>query len=194
MPEEKFFRGWMDKTPEGFKLTIKANRYFTHQKKLNVDDEFRESFYAFIETLKVLENKLGCVLWQFPGSFHKNEQKLESLLKLLNAGSCHVLEFRHASWFDKSVYSILEKHKSVFCMISAPGNLPEDTVTTADTAYLRFHGKDRWYNYKYSEEELELWHKRLSKLKGINQLYVYFNNDNNAWAVENAQVLKSMFG
>ena len=193
MPEEKNLRNWMDKTPTDFKFTIKANRYFTHQKKLTVDYDFRDRFHAFDETLKVLGSKLGCVLWQLPGNLHKNAAKLQDLVSLLDARTHHVVEFRHISWFDESIYSLLEKHKISFCMVSAPGNLPEEVISTAKTAYLRFHGKNNWYNYYYSEQEMEGWHKRLKKLKGPDRLYAYFNNDHNAWAVENARMLKKLF-
>ncbi len=193
MPEEKNFREWMDKTPSDFKFTIKSNRYFTHQKKLVVDDDFRDRFHSFDDTLKVLGSKLGCVLWQLPGNLHRNEEKLEAFLSLLDARTHHVIEFRHVSWFDDSIYSLLEKHKISSCMLSAPGNLPEDVIATTGTAYMRFHGKSRWYNYHYSEDEIESWYKRLKVLKDVDRLYIYFNNDNNAWAVENARMLDKLF-
>jgi uncharacterized protein YecE (DUF72 family) len=64
MPVEKLLLDWKEKTPRGFKFTIKANRYFTHQKKLKVDADFHNSFQPFTETLNALEDRLGCVLWQ----------------------------------------------------------------------------------------------------------------------------------
>lgn len=193
MPDEKNLQDWVSQTPSGFKFTIKANRYFTHQKKITIDDDFRNRYEVFDNTIKTLGNKLGCVLWQFPGNFHKNESKLEDLLRLLDARTHHAIEFRHESWFDDNVYNLLSSHKVAYCMLSAPDNLPEDILSTANTAYLRFHGKDSWYNYHYSEEELKSWYERLNKLKNTNQLYIYFNNDHNAWAVENAKTLISMF-
>ncbi len=193
MPEEKNFLDWMEKTPSDFKFTIKANRYFTHQKKLNVDDDFRDRFYAFDDAIKTLGSKLGCVLWQLPGNLHKNEPKLEKFLKLLDARTHHVVEFRHESWFDEPVYLLLKKYKITYCILSAPDNLPEDAVSTAKTAYVRFHGKSSWYNYRYSEDELKNWYKRLSEMKEVDRLYIYFNNDHNAWAVKNAQSLMKMF-
>ncbi len=193
MPEEKDFKNWMDKTPSNFKFTIKANRYFTHQKKLIVDDDFRERFFSFGETLKALDNKLGCVLWQLPGNLHKNEPKLVEFLKLLDARTHHVVEFRHESWFNDAIYERLSENKISYCMLSAPDNLPEDVVSTSKTAYLRFHGKSSWYNYHYSEDEIKSWFLRLKGLKAVDRLYIYFNNDHNAWAVENAKMLASLF-
>jgi uncharacterized protein YecE (DUF72 family) len=192
MPEEKDFRSWMEKTPSGFKFTIKANRYFTHQKKLVADDDFRDRFESFGSVIKTLGNKLGCVLWQLPGNLHRDEEKLKEFLKLLDARTHHVIEFRHKSWFVDSVYTMLADTKTGFCILSAPGNLPEDVLATSNIAYLRFHGKKQWYNYRYSEEEITGWQHRLKELKKVDQLYAYFNNDHNAWAVENAKMLDSL--
>ena len=192
MPEEKHLRTWMEQTPPGFIFTIKANRYFTHQKKLNVDDEFRNRFETFDNTVKILENKLGCVLWQLPGNIHRDESKLRALFSLFDNTVNNVVEFRHESWFTGSVYSLLNEHKVSYCMLSAPGNLPEDVLSTAPTAYLRFHGKSTWYNYHYSGAEIRSWYDRLKKLTKTSRLFAYFNNDHNAWAVENARMLREM--
>ena len=97
-----------------------------------------------------------------------------------------MIEFRHPSWWDDQVYEILEKHKVVFCMVSAPGDLPETVVETAQVAYLRFHGKDDWYDYQYSEQELRAWAKKCGDLKS-RRLYAYYNNDVGARAPENAR-------
>jgi uncharacterized protein YecE (DUF72 family) len=193
MPGEKLFLDWKEKTPREFKFTIKANRYFTHQKKLNTDSDFQDSFYSFNDTLKALGTSLGCVLWQLPGNLHRNDQKLEDICKLLGKDNSHVFEFRHNSWFDQSVYEILEKYNVSFCMLSAPGKLPEDVRNTTETAYLRFHGKKTWYNYHYSDEELDNWKHKLKDLKNASELYVYFNNDHQAYAVENAKYFSKLF-
>lgn len=193
MPEEKNLRSWMDQTPEGFQFTIKANRYFTHQKKLHVDDDFRDMFDPFISTVKIAGSKLGCVLWQLPGNLHMDESRLSDLFRLFDKTVNHVIEFRHESWFTDNIYSLLSDHKVGFCMLSAPGNLPDDVLATAPAAYLRFHGKSTWYNYYYSDKEIRDWFNRLRNLKDASHLYVYFNNDHNAWAVENAKMLKAMF-
>ncbi len=193
MPEKKDLDKWKTHTPPDFKFTLKANRYFTHQKKLHVDDDFKEQFHNFMELAHGMENKLGSVLWQLPGNLHKNLEKLNDFCGLLNKDNLHVIEFRHESWFDEDVYDLLTENKVALCVISAPGNLPEVSKATSKLAYLRLHGKKDWYRYHYSEKELKAWEERLKKLKNVNELFVYFNNDYNANAVENAKTLKSLF-
>ena len=194
MPSGEDLRAWKKQTPDHFRFTIKANRFFTHMKKLKQDDTFSDRLDRFQETLQDLGRKLSCVLWQLPGNLHKNISRLESFCKMLDDGVCHVIEFRHASWFDQEVYEVMEQGKVAFCMLSAPDGLPEEIRATTDKAYVRFHGKDEWYNYHYGEKELEHWKERLDGLKNIDSLFAYFNNDQHAYAVDNARDLKSLFG
>ncbi len=192
MPVEKDLMKWKEKTPKDFRLTLKANRYFTHQKKLKIDGDFKDRLETFVDLAEGLGDKLGCILWQLPGNLHKNVSKLKDLGQLLKNNSRNVLEFRHNSWFDDEVFDVLSEQEISYCMISAPDDLPEDARTTTKTAYLRFHGKKNWYNHYYSQNELQAWEKRLKELKNVKDLFVYFNNDHNAYAVKNAQKLKSL--
>lgn len=191
-PTEDQLSQWKDETPESFKFTIKANRYLSHMKKLKVDDDFLESLERFQNTLGAIKEKLGCVLWQLPGNLKENIPKLETFFDNLDKSMEHVIEFREKSWFNDSVYEVLRNHHITYCILSAPEGLPEDVVTTSKTAYLRFHGKSTWYNYEYSDEELRTWKDRLNKLKNVNQIFIYFNNDHQAYAVKNARTLKQM--
>jgi uncharacterized protein YecE (DUF72 family) len=191
--EQKDLKKWKDITPDDFRFTLKANRFFTHQKKLNIDDTFKERFDTFMELAKGMEEKLGCILWQLPGNLHKNVEKLEELFELTGKNKFHVFEFRHESWFDDEIFDVLSENNGTFCMLSAPDDLPETLKTTSKAAYLRLHGKDEWYNYNYSEKELKEWKSRLDDLKNTDELFVYFNNDQHANAPQNAKTLKSFF-
>ncbi len=191
-PEDELFKKWIDQTPDHFRFSIKGHRFFTHLKKLNVDESFIGKLDSFQTSLKSLNEKAGCVLWQLPGNLHKDISKLESFCQKLNKNFTHVFEFRHSSWFNKDVYKFLKINNIVFCILSAPDNLPEDPVVTNKTAYIRFHGKNQWYDYHYSEKELKEWAKRLEKLNKIDRLFIYFNNDKHGNAVKNAQTLMGL--
>lgn len=193
MPTEKVLKEWKNRTSENFKFTVKANRYFTHLKKLKIDKDFRNRLQSFIDIVSQLEDQLGCILWQLPGNLHENIPKLEEFCNLLSKDICHVIEFRHKSWFNEKVYKVLKENRVSFCILSAPGQLPEEVLATSDTVYLRFHGKNDWYNYNYSEEELKTWQKRILSLDNVNQFYAYFNNDQHAYAVDNAKTFDSLF-
>ena len=173
-----------------FNFTLKGSRYVTHMKKLN---EPEESIEKFEDAAAVMKTKLGCVLWQLPPSLHRDDQKLVEFCKALKGSNKNVIEFRHESWFDEEVYSILDKHKVSFCSISTP-EFPEELILTGKVAYVRFHGKGKkWYDYDYSVDELKAWKKKIEDC-GADEVYVYFNNDIGANAPKNARQLKEMFG
>lgn len=192
MPEEKAMKRWYDITPGNFVFSVKGYRYFTHMKKLRVDDDLRGNLAVFERAIATLNEKIGCVLWQLPGSFKVNIETLEKFSGVLSHDFRHVFEFRNESWFNQAVYDTLERFNHGLCIVSAPGKLPEVVKTTSDTAYMRFHGKDAWYSSNYSTDDLQSWKNNLEHL-GAERLLVYFNNDINAYAIDNARYLASLF-
>lgn len=189
IPKKNTLEKWHQSTPGHFRFTMKGSRYITHQKKLNDVAESVKYFYEVVDTLR---GKLGCVLWQLPGNLHLNMDKLKSFCATLSNDYKNVIEFRHISWFTEEVYEVLAKNDIILCMVSAPGNLPEVLEKTAETAYVRFHGKGEWYNYLYTKKELEGWRNNLKKLN-VRRIYAYFNNDWNANAPRNCKELKAIF-
>ncbi len=193
LPDKDKIKHWLNQTPDGFRFTFKAHRYLTHMKKLKADDKFRQRMEDFFRALQPVEKRIHNVLWQLPGNLHKNPERLHHFCTLLDNSYTHIIEFRHASWFDDEIYDMLQSHDIGICMLSAPGDLPEKVIATSTTAYLRLHGKKEWYNYKYSKQELGNWKMRLNKLKSAKALYIYFNNDQQAFAPQNAGEMKTMF-
>lgn len=188
MPKETTVQGWYDRTPENFLFTLKGSRYVTHVKRLK---DVGESVAYFYHLADILAEKLGCILWQFPPSLKMDKERLVSFCKTLSPDYKNVIEFRHPSWFNEEAYDILRQYHTAYCIISAPAGLPEDTVTTADFAYIRFHGKTNWYDYNYSDEQLIHWKNEMENLN-TPEVFVYFNNDYNIRAVENARFLKQL--
>ena len=66
--------------------------------------------------------------------------------------------------------------------------LPDELVKTADDVYVRFHGKRNWYRHDYSNDELAVWTQRILE-SGARTAWVYFNNDREAFAIQNAKAL-----
>ncbi len=187
-PKDETVAKWRDTVPENFKFTLKGSRFITHMKKLN---EVEESVMNFNTTAGIMGKKLGSVLWQLPPSLHRDDERLNGFLQLLDPKIKNVIEFRHESWYDEEVYELLKKNKAVFCSISSP-RFPEEMVSTAETGYVRFHGKGKkWYDYYYSEEELKEWAEMI-KDSGLKEIFIYFNNDIHANAPENARQLREL--
>lgn len=191
LPDKKKVANWHEITPGNFRFTMKGSRYITHTKKLVNDNKVKSGVKRFYEAIEPIGGKLGCILWQLPGNLHRNDEKLEKFCSLLSTDFKNVMEFRHESWFTEPIYDILKKHKVGYCILSAPGGLPEGIHTPTDTAYVRFHGKDNWYDYHYSEKELEEWRDKLDNVS-VRRVYLYFNNDAHGYAPENAKQMKEL--
>jgi len=69
--------------------------------------------------------------------------------------------------------------------------VPSTPIVTAETAYFRFHGLTGGYRHNYSDDELKEWAERIKKLSP-KECFIYFNNDYQAHAVENAKTLEKM--
>lgn len=193
MPEEKTIRKWYDITPPDFVFSLKGFRYITHLKRLSYDMDLLDYLDQFLHTAAYFKEKSGPILWQFPASFKMDLSKLEKFCTLLSHDFQHVFEFRDESWFTLPVYEILERYRHSLCIVSAPGAVPEVIKATSPTAYVRFHGKYSWYNDLYNEEDLQWWKRELDLLPA-QKLHVFFNNDTNAYAIQNGQYLASLFG
>ena len=186
LPSESAFATWRDSSPDDFTFAVKVSRFITHVKRLRDTGEAVDKFIARAE---ILGDKLGPLLYQLPPNLHRNDEVLESFLSGLPQGMKHVFEFRHQSWLEEEVFSILHKYNVGFCVFDIP-TLSCPLMATADFAYIRFHGSASLYSSCYADEELATWAKRLSTLaERLQAIYIYFNNDAEAFAVRNARTL-----
>jgi uncharacterized protein YecE (DUF72 family) len=186
LPTEAAFASWYNSTPADFTFAVKVSRFITHVKRLK---DVEEPVANFMQRAKILKEKLGPLLYQLPPSMHRDDKRLESFLSILPPGLKHVLEFRHQSWLDEGVFQILRRHNVGLCVFDMPG-LSCPLAATADFAYLRFHGSTGLYYSSYSDEELVGWAKGLAGLAPeVKAAYIYFNNDAEGYAVNNALIL-----
>lgn len=186
-PSEKMLQGWYQKTPENFRFTLKANRAITHIRKFHNTEQYTANFYKLAYLLR---EKLLCVLFQLPPFLHKNMELLKKIASQVDLKVTNVVEFRHESWWDSEVYDFMEKKGLFFCTVSA-SELPETLVKTGPAVYVRFHGKDGWYQHFYPEKELKAWAEKIKK-QNAERVLCYFNNDVNANAVKNCLTLKKL--
>lgn len=187
-PNEKTIKGWFNRTPENFKLTLKANQLITHRKRFKDTQSTINRFYNLVE---ILENKLGCILFQLPPSQSKDINFLKNAARQFDSTKNNVIEFRHSSWFDDEVYDLLKECEVGFCSVSAP-DLPDNLINTSNLSYVRFHGiGTEKYQYLYSEGELKEWADKIKK-SNSDKIFCYFNNDYNANAPKNCQMLQKI--
>lgn len=187
LPSEKTFNRWRESTPDSFVFAVKVSRFITHIKKLRKSALALETF---LSRVSILQNKLGPLLYQLPPSMKRNDEMLCEFLALLPSYYRHVFEFRHESWLNSSVFNILRRYNIGLCVFNMP-NINCPLITTSDFAYIRFHGNQKLYSSCYSDKELSQWSQDVIQLgNNIKAIYIYFNNDAEAFAIKNALTLR----
>lgn len=181
---------WVEQTPPDFVFAAKASRYMTHMKRLTDLQPALERYYAAIGPL-VSSGKLGPVLWQFPANFKRDEDRLASALELLPPGR-HAFEFRDRSWFTADVYALLRAYGAALAYGDHPERPWQPLELTADWTFVRFHYGHRGRRGNYADSELQAWADRLSEVRAQADLYAYFNNDWEGFAVRNATRLRAL--
>ncbi len=183
-PKLATVHGWRRNAPEGFRYSVKVNRLITHEKRMVHTRMLVEEFYKFGE---ILGPTLGCFLFQFPPSYRYTASRLDSISRQLDRRYCSAVEFRHHSWWRERVYRRFRERGITFCIVGAP-RIPEDFVVTGDVIYVRLHGRSRWYRHDYTDAELNEYAVKIRD-SGAREAWVYFDNDNSAFAIKNAHEL-----
>ena len=168
-------------TQKNFIYTIKVCELITHIKRFQGTKRLIADF-CFIADL--LGPMMGCFLFQLPPSFHYTLARLKAILLQLDHDRRNVVEFRHASWWNQTVFGAFRKTGTIFCSVSSP-KLPDQLIKTADDLYIRFHGVRQWYRHDYCAKELAVWTDRIRK-SGAVRVWAYFNNDREGYAIKNA--------
>ena len=192
LPKETSFDSWRDATPAKFLFAVKGSRFITHMIKLKDPDR---GIWNFLPRAERLGKKLGPILWQLPPGWNVNVERLEEFLRALPRGHRYAFELRNQSWMTDKVYEVLRKYDAAFCIYELAGYHSPFEITASWT-YVRLHGPTQSkYAGSYSDAQLEAWAKRIDGWRSaMKAVYVYFDNDDSAYAVNNALMLKGLTG
>ncbi|MBI4499109.1 MAG: DUF72 domain-containing protein [Chloroflexi bacterium] len=191
LPSAAAVVAWRERVPPGFRYAVKASRLITHLKRLK---DCADPLAVFLDRARLLGPKLGPVLYQLPSDLPQDTALLAEFLDLLPHDLQHTIEFRHASWFAEAVYDLLRAHNVALCIHDWQG-MACPLAVTATFAYFRFHGPTGYYTGQYGEDALRGWAQRIREaVAGLEDVYAYFNNDAQAWAVEDARTLRRLLG
>jgi uncharacterized protein YecE (DUF72 family) len=163
--------------------------------------------------------KLGYVLFQFAPWVHFGAAGLEALAALPARlpGLAGAVEFRHRSWFPEHARETLEALRALglaHVIVDAPATasaVPRVTTVTAPTAIFRLHGRNAqgWlrqlrgegpavrekYDYLYSETELRALVPEIEAVADeAERVFIAFNNNNRAYPVQNALMMRRLLG
>ena len=165
-----------------FVYTVKASELITHVRRFSRTSELVRDFGLIAD---LLGPAMGCFLFQLPPSFKYSRARLTRIVDQLDPRHRNVVEFRHRSWWNDTVYAAFAEKGIIFCSCSGP-RLPDELVKTSDDVYIRFHGTQRWYRHNYSRDELKLWAERVAAARP-RRVWAYFNNDREGFALANSR-------
>jgi uncharacterized protein YecE (DUF72 family) len=189
--------GWNTHTPDDFLFSVKLNREITHKKRLDICAGVEDDVYRFCELIEPLKKsgKLACILIQLPPSLKFSKDRINAFLGVLPDNYTFALEFRNTSWLIEDAYHLLEEYNITPVMTDSPA-LPKQVMSSGNLAYIRWHGRGSktWYNYHYSESELESWATTIRELPDNLDVLGYFNNHYHGYAPENCLDVLEMLG
>jgi uncharacterized protein YecE (DUF72 family) len=199
------FRRWVETTPRDFAFAVKGSRYITHNLKLRNAEQALSNFYA--SGILLLGRKTGPFLWQLPGTYGFDTDRIEKFLDLLPWSAReaeelaqrhdhrlkkgvaleaaaevpyrHALEVRHPSYFHPEFYALLRRRGVAFVIAETAGKWGYAEEVTAPFVYVRLHGSQVLYGSQYTPEELDRWADRVvSWIRGRPARDVYVYFDN----------------
>jgi uncharacterized protein YecE (DUF72 family) len=198
-PSAKTVESWYEKTPADFVFAAKVPQVVTHDKVLvDCDSEFDE----FIDTMRVLKEKLGPMVLQFPKfdkwvlkSSDEFLTRLDSFLKRVSDPALRfAVEIRNKDWLNTRLTEALRAH-NVALALTDTSFMPRPwemksalDLVTADFGFVRWLG-----NRKGIEEQTTTWDKtvidrqedlkswvvvltRLVQDKRIRKIFAFANN------------------
>ncbi|HKG93046.1 MAG TPA: DUF72 domain-containing protein [Gemmatimonadaceae bacterium] len=202
------FRRWVDEAADvarpGFVYAVKGSRFITHNLKLARSESALGNFFA--SGVLALGAMTGPFLWQLPGTYRFDAERLDRFMRLLPRDSTegesvarmhdgrlrrgalvdaeervpyrHCFEVRHETYFHSEFYDLLRAHGFGWVVADTAGKFPYAEEVTADFAYVRLHGSQVLYTSGYADDELDEWAVRIRRwTRRRLDVYVYFDND-----------------
>jgi len=156
------FRRWRDETPDDFVFSVKGPRFATHRRELSGAGESIERFFA--TGVLELGEKLGPVLWQFPGTKRFDPEDFGAFLKLLptrigERKLRHVVEVSHASFAAPAFIELLRRHGVALALVDS-ADRPAMFDVTADFIYARLRCSTEDEATGYPKPAMGEWAKR----------------------------------
>jgi len=198
------FERWVGEVPDDFSFAIKGGRFITHNLKLRNVEASLGNFFA--SGVLLLRQKTGPFLWQLPGTYRFEADRLDGFMRQLprdaregeavarrhdhrlRRGSWveraadvdyrHAFEVRHPTYFCTEFFDLLRAHQCAFVVADTAGKFPYAEEVTADFVYVRLHGSRELYASGYTDAELDAWARKIDRWRrGGRDVYVYFDND-----------------
>ena len=195
LPSAETFASWRAQVPRNFVFAVKASRFLTHIKRLRDPEEPLE---RLLMHAKPLGPTLGPILYQIPPRWFPDEDRLRIFLESLpdrlgpRQPLYHVLEMRDPRGYEPWVIDLLDEYGVTMCVHDMAGS-ESPLVMVGKIVYVRMHGYGKKYGGSYPDEALAEWASWITSAVATGRnVFVYFNNDVNGFAVRDAARLTAM--
>ncbi len=185
MPTEKLVARWAAQTPSPYKLTLKAPRRITHDRRLRDCTDLVQTLARVAGTL---DDKLGAILFQLPPSARRDLVVFDAFLDDLPPGMHAAFEFRHPSWFDEAVFDRLAARRVALCVADS-AKLSTPVRVGADYAYFRLRDEG------YTPADIDGWAETIAReTAACRDVFVYFKHEEEGKGPEFARRLMKALG
>ncbi len=164
----------------------------------------------FASGVLALGERTGPFLWQLPGTYRFDAERLDTFMGMLPRNSRdgeevarrhddrlrrgalvdaaadvnyrHAFEVRHPSYFHDEFYAILRERRCAFVVADTAGRFPYAEAVTTDFVYVRLHGSQQLYVSGYTDAELDAWARKIAVWRNSDGMSrdVYVYFDNDA--------------
>jgi len=191
LPKRDIFETWGRRVPDDFGFTVKGNRLITHIHRLK---NVKEEVATFFSSLEGLGKKLAAVLWQLPPSQRLDLPLIKDFLETIKEYNIrHAFEFRHESWWNEETLALLKRYGSAFVDSDMIRSHISPLEIEMPFYFIRRHGPSGRYRGRYTRDDLQKMAASIFKLiMDDHDVFVYFNNDMEGYAVTNALELKDI--
>lgn len=193
LPPASTVEGWAAQAPPGFAYALKLGQFGSHRMKLRDAASWLPNHLDRVERVGPA---LGPNLVQLPPRWKRNTERLDEFLSVAPKTIRWAVELREPSWVHDDVFEVLGRHGAALCVHDLLADHPWEL--TADWAYVRFHGPEaltRKYWGRYGGRRLAKPAERMAAwLADGHDVFAYFNNDYQGFAVKDARWLADRLG
>lgn len=183
-PAPSSIQSWSTK---GAKLrwSVKVHRSITHLRQFG--ESALETWENFRELFEPLDHLIDFYLFQAPPKFDDAAKAL-GFAEETGLGERFALEIRNKELLgnDELCAELLDK----VTLVSVDSPDYRDRIFPGKIVYMRMHGRESWYSYNYTREEIEETARKINEFEP-EKVYIYFNNNHNM--LENARTALKVF-
>ncbi len=186
LPSKQLLETWFAATGDSFRFSFKAPQRITHILRLRNCESALEAFFSALEPV-VTANRMGLVLFQLPPNFKADRERFEGFLQTAAKSKFRLaFEFRHDSWLNEEIYTVLRAHGAALCAAESD-ELEVPDIPTADFRCYRLRKSG------YTAGQLKSIGQMLQEAAQTGEVYAYFKHEEQPDGARNAvKLLRSL--